>query len=104
MNQSSAPGSPICKERTPAVSHTKKNRRQPFGGAARRNGIDMEEEKRTITPDGGGDTRCICLDHVLISGGTTFQGKGWYMEQCATLKTQPHGVLIVYKEALLGGK
>ena len=34
------------------------------------------------------------LDHVLLSGGTTFQGRGWYADVSACLKTQAHGVLI----------
>lgn len=34
----------------------------------------------------------IGLDHVLISGGTTFQGRGWYDEVSGCLKTLPHGV------------
>ena len=33
------------------------------------------------------------LDHVLLSGGTTFQGRGWYDEVSGCLKTMPHGVM-----------
>lgn len=35
----------------------------------------------------------IGLDHVLLSGGTTFQGRGWYYEVSGCLKTMPHGVM-----------
>lgn len=37
--------------------------------------------------------RAIGLDHVLLSGGTTFQGRGWYNEVSGCLKTMPHGVM-----------
>ena len=33
------------------------------------------------------------LDHVLLSGGTTYQGRGWYDEVSGCLKTMPHGVM-----------
>ena len=33
------------------------------------------------------------LDHVLLSGGTTYQGRGWYDEVSGCLKTVPHGVM-----------
>ena len=32
------------------------------------------------------------LDHVMLSGGTTYQGRGWYVNKSGCLKTQPHGV------------
>lgn len=35
----------------------------------------------------------FCLDHVLLSGGTTFQGRGWYDEVSGCMKTMPHGVM-----------
>lgn len=41
------------------------------------------------TPSAG----AIGLDHVLLSGGTTFQGRGWYNEVSGCLKTMPHGVM-----------
>ena len=34
----------------------------------------------------------IGIDHVMISGGTTYQGRGWYENVSGCLKTQPHGV------------
>lgn len=35
----------------------------------------------------------LCLDHVLLSGGTTYQGRGYYKNVSGTLKTAPHGVM-----------
>lgn len=35
----------------------------------------------------------IGIDHVLMSGGTTFQGRGWYDNVSGCLKTQAHGVM-----------
>ena len=32
------------------------------------------------------------LDHVMLSGGTTYQGRGWYYDVSGCLKTQAHGV------------
>lgn len=32
------------------------------------------------------------LDHVMLSGGTTHQGRGWYYDVSGCLKTQAHGV------------
>ena len=32
------------------------------------------------------------LDHVMPSGGTTYQGRGWYYDVSGCLKTQAHGV------------
>jgi len=29
---------------------------------------------------------CIALDHVLLTGGTTFQGRGWYDNISPTMK------------------
>ena len=45
------------------------------------------EHKRPESP------RSLGIDHVLISGGTTFQGRGWYDEVSGFLKTMPHGVM-----------
>ena len=39
------------------------------------------------------EKNAIGIDHVLISGGTTFQGRGWYYEKSGCLKTQAHGVM-----------
>lgn len=37
---------------------------------------------------------CVALDHVLLSGGTTFQGRGWYNDVCPTMKAGGgHGVM-----------
>lgn len=30
---------------------------------------------------------------VALSGGTTYQGRGWYDEVSGCLKTMPHGVM-----------
>lgn len=38
------------------------------------------------------------LDHVMLSGGTTYQGRGYYNELCGCLKTQAHGVAEIGKE------
>ena len=35
---------------------------------------------------------CIGIDHVMLSGGTTYQGRGYYEDVSGCLKTQPHGV------------
>ena len=35
---------------------------------------------------------CFGIDHVLLSGGTTFEGRGYYDDMSGCLKTQPHGV------------
>ena len=37
--------------------------------------------------------RSLGLDHVMLSGGTTYQGRRWYDETSGCLKTEPHGVL-----------
>ena len=42
--------------------------------------------------------KALGLDHVLLSGGTTYQGRGWYDEVSGCLKTQPHGVMILYDD------
>lgn len=47
----------------------------------------------TIETGCGGGRSAIGLDHVLMSGGTTFQGRGYYNEKSGCLKTMPHGVL-----------
>lgn len=49
-----------------------------------RQGCDVHAERSGAT---------FCLDHVLLSGGTTFQGRGWYDEVSGCLKTMPHGVM-----------
>lgn len=53
-----------------------------------------EEQAPTISTD---ENYAVCgaigLDHVLLSGGTTFQGRGWYDEVSGCLKTMPHGVM-----------
>lgn len=33
------------------------------------------------------------LDHVMLSGGTTYQGRGYYNEVSGCMKTEPHGVM-----------
>jgi len=38
------------------------------------------------------ETSCIGIDHVMLSGGTTYQGRGYYEDVSGCLKTQPHGV------------
>lgn len=42
-----------------------------------------------------GHSEPLCLDHVLLSGGTTYQGRGYYKNVAGTLKTAPHGVMAV---------
>ena len=37
-------------------------------------------------------TACYGIDHVMLSGGTTYQGRGYYEDVSGCLKTQPHGV------------
>jgi hypothetical protein len=39
-----------------------------------------------------GASPCYGLDHVMLSGGTTYQGRGYYDDVSGCLKTQPHGV------------
>ena len=42
---------------------------------------------------------CYGIDHVMISGGTTYQGHGWYENVSGCLKTQPHGVISFQERA-----
>jgi len=51
-----------------------------------------------IEPVGGGAegaSPCYGLDHVMLSGGTTYQGRGSYDDVSGCLKTQPHGVFSI---------
>ena len=52
---------------------------------------------------------CYGLDHVMLPGGTTYQGRGYYDNVSGCLKTQPHGVCetISFQERVVkpgGGK
>lgn len=40
----------------------------------------------------GASERVYGIDHVMLSGGTTYQGRGYYADVSGCLKTQPHGV------------
>lgn len=43
-----------------------------------------------IEPNRGG---CLGLDHVMLSGGTTYQGRGYYEDVSGCMKTMQHGVM-----------
>jgi DNA (cytosine-5)-methyltransferase 1 len=47
---------------------------------------------------------CYGLDHVMLSGGTTYQGRGYYNNVSGCLKTQPHGVCDTISFQERGGK
>lgn len=49
--------------------------------------------------EGGGYVPMITygIDRVMLSGGTTYQGRGYYDEVSGCLKTQPHGVAEINK-------
>lgn len=47
---------------------------------------------------------CYGLDHVMLSGGTTYQGRGYYDNVSGCLKTQPHGVCETISFQERGGK
>ena len=36
---------------------------------------------------------CLGLDHVMLPGGTTYQGRGYYEDVSGCMKTMPHGVM-----------
>jgi DNA (cytosine-5)-methyltransferase 1 len=54
-----------------------------------------EEAGQGTSTEIKGSTRsasCYGLDHVMLSGGTTYQGRGYYDNVSGCLKTQPYGV------------
>ena len=79
-----------------------------FGGLSapeilfERKGLSRDSEpggtpgEETAGATGGGTegaSKCYGLDHVMLSGGTTYQGRGYYNDVSGCLKTQAHGVL-----------
>lgn len=51
----------------------------------------------TVTSAVGGTNtsgpKVLGLDHVMPSGGTTYQGRGYYEDVSGCMKTMPHGVM-----------
>lgn len=51
----------------------------------------------TVTSAVGGTNtsgpKVLGLDHVMLSGGTTYQGRGYYEDVSGCMKTMPHGVM-----------
>ena len=50
------------------------------------------QETAGAAGDGVECAGCYGLDHVMLSGGTTYQGRGYYDDVSGCLKTQAHGV------------
>ena len=62
------------------------------------------EEAAGAAGGGAAGTSCYGLDHVMLSGGTTYQGRGYYDNVSACLKTQAHGVCETISFQERGGK
>lgn len=75
--------------------------RESLSGDSSPCGTPWEGVAGGIGGGSAGAVTCYGLDHVLLSGGTTYQGRGYYDNVSGCLKTQPHGVMCLNDQ---GGK
>ena len=75
--------------------------RESLSGNSQESGTPWEGAAGGIGDGSAGAVTCYGLDHVLLSGGTTYQGRGYYDNVSGCLKTQPHGVMCLNDQ---GGK